>query len=650
MKQSIRNPQKTSSIIILLVFLSIFVAVFMLQHAMNLFINAPRVLKALVHPNLFDYPMAIVLSPELITAFVMLFIVIVLIIVLPAFKEENQRSSSEAVVFLSSKLLFSLVFLLTVIAFFLRSYKLSSLPWGFFLDEGFNALDSKNIWDGLYHPVFLTGNGGREALFFYFQALGIGIFGNTIFAVRFMAALFGAMFVPALYFLGRKLFSDKIGLLSAIAATFSAWQLHFSRIGFRYILLPVITAFACTLFINLLERKSKKWAIVGGIVLGIGLYTYVPYRLFPFVLGGYLIHRIIITPSLFKETIKQLLIFSIITIAVISPLLYFFIYKSPWVLERVKQTIALPQAGIFSTGMLIRIGRSFAEFFLWGDPLLRHSIPTFPLFSLIFAVLWIAGLIIALRNIKQPKYLLLLLWHVIMIVPTVISVGIPSSSRSIGVAPAAFILIGIAMHWLWKSISNLVKEKHRYLSSTIMMLIILFAASQELSNYFIFWQKVGNKLPRYQESLYGFCRYETDLVKQLSKMNGSVQVYLSPQLFLHPTIKFIAQDISDIHLLDLSDLNEITSKNKATWVIGEATTRNVWWIRNSSTKNMFFWENQRKGMSDRFLAKIIRMTYGTSNPVMTNDAYLLKQVRNKYPKSYQTQLSGFKCLIIAKSK
>ena len=52
----------------------------------------------------------------------------------------------------------------------LRLYQLGGVPPGFQFDEAFNAIDAKQVLAGNY-PLFLPANGGREALYTYWQAL-----------------------------------------------------------------------------------------------------------------------------------------------------------------------------------------------------------------------------------------------------------------------------------------------------------------------------------------------------------------------------------------------------------------------------------------------------------------------------------------------
>src|ERR1043165_10076706 len=97
---------------------------------------------------------------------------------------------------------------------FLRFYRIGGLPPGLYRDEGYYGLDALNVLRG--HPaVFFAANNGREGLFIYLLAASITLLGRTPEALRIVSALTGTLTIVAIYAVGRNLFSQRIGLLSA---------------------------------------------------------------------------------------------------------------------------------------------------------------------------------------------------------------------------------------------------------------------------------------------------------------------------------------------------------------------------------------------------------------------------------------------------
>lgn len=101
--------------------------------------------------------------------------------------------------------------ILTVIAIavFFRFWQIGNLPGGLFPDEAANGLDVNSIFQGDIQPFYERGN-GREALFFYFIALAVSIFGRTPFSHHLVSAGFGFAAVLATYFLTKRIFGKNV--------------------------------------------------------------------------------------------------------------------------------------------------------------------------------------------------------------------------------------------------------------------------------------------------------------------------------------------------------------------------------------------------------------------------------------------------------
>jgi len=127
--------------------------------------------------------------------------------------------------------------IIVILALFLRLYKLGELPYGFHVDEakaGWNAYSvlktGKDDWGktiGMYYNSF---GDFRPSAVIYSNIPSIFVFGKNIFAVRFPAALLGALTVIPI-FLIVKLISknEKWGLAAAGLMAISPWHLMVSR-------------------------------------------------------------------------------------------------------------------------------------------------------------------------------------------------------------------------------------------------------------------------------------------------------------------------------------------------------------------------------------------------------------------------------------
>lgn len=77
------------------------------------------------------------------------------------------------------------LFAILVLALFVRTYHLDSLPAGLYPDEATNGADTLLANETGDYRLLYTNNYGREGLFINLQALTIKYFGNTIPVLKF---------------------------------------------------------------------------------------------------------------------------------------------------------------------------------------------------------------------------------------------------------------------------------------------------------------------------------------------------------------------------------------------------------------------------------------------------------------------------------
>lgn len=204
-----------------------------------------------------------------------------------------------------------ILFLVLIIASFLRLYNITQLPPGLYPDE---AMNGANIQEALspngHFKVFYPENNGREGLFMAVQAIFVVIFGNEPWALRLASAFFGIFTVLGVYLLTKELFRnapdkpiiipeekqgseepkkflkinwgfdklktrEKIALLSAFLIATSFWHINFSRIGFRAIMAPFFLTWGLYLLL-LAFRKLMTQTAVSGLNLNLPILNHQP--------------------------------------------------------------------------------------------------------------------------------------------------------------------------------------------------------------------------------------------------------------------------------------------------------------------------------------------------------------------------------------
>src|SRR3989338_2801388 len=174
-----------------------------------------------------------------------------------------------------------LLAILAIAAFF-RFWQIDQLPGGLFPDEAANGLDVNSIFNGDIKPFYERGN-GREALFFYFLAIPVAIFGRGPWQHHIVSAAFSLMSVVATYFLAKRMFTKNVALLASFFLAVSSYAVTISRTAFRANTVPLFATLTVLFLIKLLQEKDEKGrllsAFFAGISFGLGFYTYISFRM-----------------------------------------------------------------------------------------------------------------------------------------------------------------------------------------------------------------------------------------------------------------------------------------------------------------------------------------------------------------------------------
>lgn len=356
------------------------------------------------------------------------------------------------------------------LAIFLRFWHITTIPLGLYPDEatnGNNALEaiantnfSAEGGPALGWKVFYPENNGREGFFINVQALSLWLFGNHPWALRIVSAFFGSLTVLGMYFITKELFvtlapyDSLVGLLASFFTATSYWHINFSRIGFRAIMVPFVTAFG-TYFLLKALRRGKIWdAVFAGIFLGLGFHTYIAYRFVPFyiaaIVGWYLWQwwkKRDSSGAVCSPCIISLFIFVAFVVAL--PIGLYFLHHPEDLVGRGSQVsiFAAPSPALeFLKSNALEIGM----FFVHGDCNWRHNYKCYPELSWPVMIFFAVGILALIKNLARhdkklfEPFLFLAAWLVFMSLPaTLTREGMPHALRSIGLIPPVMIVSGI---------------------------------------------------------------------------------------------------------------------------------------------------------------------------------------------------------------
>lgn len=336
-------------------------------------------------------------------------------------------------------------------AVLLRFWLLGQWPPGLYRDEAFNGLDALRVLEG-QHALFFAANNGREPAYIYLTAAAVGLFGQTAFAVRFAAAVVGALTTLPVYLLGRTWFGGRVGVLAAWVWAITLWPVHLSRIGLRVILLAPLLALTFWLG-TLAYRRQKAWLwVLAGLVYGASFYTYLAARFTPVLLALLLVY--LLATGRGRRLWFGLGWFALGTAVALLPFAL-LIWQQPELLLGRTGQVSILHPDVSSgdpLGTLLRQTLAAAGMYFWrGDVILRHNPAGRPVFDLLMVVPFGLGLLWCLRNWRRPAAVAVLLWTAVMLGPTILAADAPHFLRAAGVLPGVVFLpaIGLALIQRW---------------------------------------------------------------------------------------------------------------------------------------------------------------------------------------------------------
>jgi 4-amino-4-deoxy-L-arabinose transferase-like glycosyltransferase len=197
-----------------------------------------------------------------------------------------------------------------VIAFIFLSYKLTQVPPGINGDEsgiGYNAiLISRNLTDenNNFLPLFIFAKGSdwKQPVSVYTTALVFRVLGVSFWALRATSILFVIISIVILYFLAKEKFDDKFFIIAFVILITTPIILIQSHLALENIaVLPFIFFWLLMLAKN---EKNKKniYTFLGGVSLGVGIFSYLGMRIVVPVLS-------VLTLIYIRKNLKQVLYF-----------------------------------------------------------------------------------------------------------------------------------------------------------------------------------------------------------------------------------------------------------------------------------------------------------------------------------------------------
>jgi 4-amino-4-deoxy-L-arabinose transferase-like glycosyltransferase len=474
-----------------------------------------------------------------------------------------------------------LLLAITLLAAFLRFYRLTEIPPGLHYDEAFKGTTARAMLEGAPLQIFFRSNMGEEPAAIYLVMAALRVAGQEPWVVRLPSAILGTLTIPLAWWLGRELaylarahrpglwrwashpapgraegrlrpepegLAEQLaGLGTATVLAILYWHLNFSRLGME----PILVPFFATLAFAALARglnggylgKTRLLAFsLAGLALGGSLYTYKAGYLVPVLAVLFVIYAAIVERGFLRRHGRGLLVACLVALLVALPIgIYFATHPADFLLR--PTSVALTYAGqpggpqdqeaLSDSWLADNLLRVLGMFFVQGDENPRSNLPGRPVLDPFLALLFVIGLGRALAGFHRPALALLPIWLGVMIVPTILTEYAPHFPRAIGATPAVALLCSCGGWTLWQGVSRLTQ---RWLAAALALALavgLFFSGTLTARDYFHTWAQSPDLFYAHDVGLVEIAQY-------INTLPSEEEVYLTPTSSEHCTLQYVA--------------------------------------------------------------------------------------------------------------
>jgi 4-amino-4-deoxy-L-arabinose transferase-like glycosyltransferase len=341
------------------------------------------------------------------------------------------------------------VALLAVLALAVRAWGIGTMPYVLSGDEGSAGLTAWEFRTGARDNVLSIGWFSFPALYFGLLSVSQAVLGRSTEAIRLVSALAGALTIPALYWMARRMFGRPAAL--AAAAWLAAFHVHvfFSRLAYNNIFDGLLLVLAAGGLWRGWQDGKRSAYVLAGLGLGFSQYFYTTSRLTPIVLALWVV-LLAQNRKPDRARLAGLASAGLVALAVFLPLGLLYVAHPEqlfFTASRVSMLIpgwtseAAAALGTTSAGLVLEqiwvtgLGLTVAE--LQGV----YYAPGAPMLISVSAVLFVAGLLICVVRCRNPRYSLPLLVLGGTILMGGLSIQAPNSQRLLYMSPALALMV-----------------------------------------------------------------------------------------------------------------------------------------------------------------------------------------------------------------
>lgn len=424
--------------------------------------------------------------------------------------------------FLKFKKEFILFLIVIILASFLRLYNLGNVPIGMTDDEireTYTAYSiahtGKDVFGNFLPVVFKIDQASTwSPVLVYIKTPFSLLLPLNSFTARFPYALASIFSIILFYFIIKKLFNNRIAIISAFVLSVSVWQIQLARIVIEADI--SLTLYLLGIFIYLYSKNKTKLIVLSMVVFFLAFFGYSAFKIF------FLPLMLILVWYKFKELSKKHLL-----IILAAVLLTVGSYGFLAITQNAASYTGSGGSALFfqdkqKTSLSVELERRASneppiiktlyhnKFTYWGRVFATNYLTAFSpqylfldqesngIFSIwgrgelyIFELPLIAIGIAYLFLKKRKEFYLILMLLLISPLPSALGVGTPTwTSRSAFMVFWLYVFVGAGIYYL---IIGFKKLKFRYLILAIILTLYTYSVTGYLMQYYYDWSRINSK-------------------------------------------------------------------------------------------------------------------------------------------------------------
>lgn len=405
----------------------------------------------------------------------------------------------------SSRLTFWLACGLLLVGFAFRMLAIDTVLSGYTHDEVSELDVAQQVRRGEWHLIYVGGfaRDGSEPAYYPFLAASQLIWGETPLGRRLPSAFAGTLGLGCVYVLIRRMFGARIGLIALGAASSVWWSIVMGRVILREVLEVPLYALALYAFWRGYgAQRDWRAFVLGGVALGAAQYVHtIPRGLFIvsvlFGLYLFIVHR-----SAFKRVWRGLLLFVVVAELIAAPLLVYATLNP--------DVDNLPSFGTSyydpEQTLIDRVGENLPivlrQFAVYGDEGWEFNLRGRPIFEPVLAILFVAGIGVAVRRFRSPPHMLMLIVLGVSLLPSILLDANFAFARMVSGQPAVFALTAIGVDAMLRAAERRLPGRIQTLTVAVVLSSLLIATSiNTVRDMFITWAGHGQTRSTYNAEL-----------------------------------------------------------------------------------------------------------------------------------------------------